>query len=195
MRLELDLSPDDWADYKGAGGDLKRVGVLTPVEPVGVTHFVRLGVLTDDGQALTVLTPWLIWQAAHRALAQHLGETPAPEPARHEAVVVGEEAVPDPTVLADVAAAIDAHAHRWGLGPEHDDGTSTSWADDAKGVRHEATEAALDGSLTWSHTLLEATYAVMASQDPAELRQALAAVAGTAANWMTAIDGRNADVA
>ena len=115
MRLELDLSPDDWADYKGAGGDLKRVGVLTPVEPVGVKHFVRLGVLTDDGQALTVLTPWLIWQAAHRALVQRLGEDHLPAAAAPEPEV--------PPVLAAVQEAMAAHGKKWGLDAVHQDGT------------------------------------------------------------------------
>jgi hypothetical protein len=55
MRLELDLSPGDWADYKQAlVADLKRVGVVTPTEPVGIAHFVRLGVLTDDGDRVVV---------------------------------------------------------------------------------------------------------------------------------------------
>ena len=40
MRLELDLSPGDWADYKQAlVADLKRVGVVTPTEPeIGRAH-------------------------------------------------------------------------------------------------------------------------------------------------------------
>ncbi|MGP4092985.1 hypothetical protein [Nonomuraea sp. KM90] len=179
MRLELDLSPDDWDDYKGAGGDLKRVGVLTPVEPVGVKHFVRLGVLTDDGQAFTVMTPWLIWQAAHRALALRLGETPAPEPVEYEGVVLGEEAAPDPDpgVLPDIAAAIDAHTHRWGLGPGHPDGTDPDgWADLSKDARADATAAAMTGELTWAHTLLEAVHGALATEDPGELSQALAAI-------------------
>ena len=193
MRLELDLSPDDWDDYKSAGGDLKRVGVLIPVEPVGVRAFVRLGVRTDDGQALTVLTPWLIWQAAHRALAERLGETPAREPAE----VIGEDTALDPPpVLAAIQEAMAGHGRRWDLTPEHHDGTDADeWGGSAMSARADATEAAMTGDLTWAHTLLEAVHAALATEDQGELSQALAAVAGTAANWMTAIDERAADVA
>lgn len=201
MRLELDLSPDDWADYKQAlVADLKRVGVVTPTEPVGIAHFVRLGAVMDDGKPVVVMTPWLIWQAAHRALAEHLGQTPAPEP-EYEGVVLGEDAAPAeqepaPTpdltpALAAIVEAMDAHARRWGLGPEHLDGTDpAAWREPAERSRAAATEAALLGELTWAHTFLEAADAAMATDDPAALRQALAVVAGTAAAWMEAIDGR-----
>lgn len=187
MKLELDLSADDWKDYARAPvGGLKRVGVLIPREPVGVSAFVRLGVETDDGQRTTVLTPWLVWKAAHRALAERFGEAspePGPEPEP-------EPLAEPPAVLAAVADAMAEHARRWGLGPEHEDGTQAGWSDDAEEVRREATAAAVNGTLTWSHAYLEAAYSVMAITDPGELRKALARVAGTAAAWMAAIDGR-----
>ncbi|MEU4578980.1 hypothetical protein [Nonomuraea sp. NPDC023979] len=186
MRLELDLSPDDWADYKGAPlAEMKRVGVLTPAEPVGVRHFVRQGVLVD-GQLVTVVTPWVMWQAAHRALAERLGEDPVP-------TAVPEPAEPAelPPVLAAVQEAMAAHDKQWGLGPEHLDGTDPDeWRDSANWSRLAATEAAMTGELTWAHTLLEAVHAALVMEDPVELRQALAAVAGTASAWIKAIDGR-----
>jgi len=200
MRLELDLSPGDWADYKAARvADLKRVGVITPREPVGVAHFVRLGAVDDDGRPVVVMTPWLVWQAAHRALAEHLGAAPAP--VEYEGVVLGEDAAPAeqepaPTpdltpALAAIVEAMDAHARRWGLGPEHLDGTDpAAWSEPAERSRAAATEAALAGELTWAHTFLEAADAAMATDDPAVLRAALATVAGTAAAWMAALDGR-----
>jgi hypothetical protein len=187
MRLELDLSPDDWADYKGAAGDLKRVGVLIPVEPVGVRAFVRLGVSTDDGQAVTVLTPWLIWKAAHQALLNHFGEQP---PAGAPAINLAPP-VERPPVLDVVDEAMRQHEQQWGLGPEHPDGTDTdAWQEDADDSRQAATNAALAGELTWAHVLLEGVHAAMASEKPEDLTAALARVAGTAANWIEAIKDR-----
>ncbi|MDX3109687.1 hypothetical protein [Nonomuraea angiospora] len=181
MRLELDLSADDWTDYADAPlGDLKRVGVVIPTEDVGIRQFVRLGVRTDDGKLVTVMTPWLIWRAANEALTRHLGEA-APEPAPDEL----------PPVLATTQEAMTAHGKKWGLEASHPDGTDReAWQEDAEYSRDAATKAALSGELTWAHTLLEAVHAALAAEDQGELSQALAAVAGTAANWMDAIDGR-----
>jgi hypothetical protein len=177
VKLELDLSPNDWADYKQAPiGDLKRVGVVTPTEPVGIRHFVRLGVLVD-GRPAVVMTPWLIWKAAHRALSERLGEA-APEPAAY------------PPVLDVIEEAMRQHEQRWGLGPEHHDGTSAAWREDADAARHEATKYAVEGGLTWAHVLIEGVYAALAADDPTELTAALARVAGCAANWIEAINGR-----
>lgn len=184
MKLELDLSPGDWDDYaKASIADLKRVGVLIPVEPVGIRAFVRLATVAG-GEPVVVVTPWLIWKAATEALARHFGEAPP------EAGAVPEPAPALPGVLGDVASAIAEHERRWGLGPDHDDGTSHGWQQDADDTRREATDLAVEGAVTWGHVLLEATYAAMAIEDPAELRKALGRVAGTAAAWMTAIDGR-----
>ncbi|MGR6922613.1 hypothetical protein ACU635_50880 [[Actinomadura] parvosata] len=187
MRLELDLSPGGWPDYKGAGGDLKRVGVLIPTEPVGVAAFVRLGVLTDDGQALTVLTPWLIWKAAHRALAEHFGEQAPAAP------TINLAPPPDrPPVLDDVEDAMREHQHRWGLDTSHPDGTDAeAWQDDAADSRHQATSAAMTGDITWAHTLLEAVHAALAAEKPEDLTAELARVAGAAANWMNTLKERS----
>ncbi|MEV1245140.1 hypothetical protein [Nonomuraea sp. NPDC049750] len=180
MKLELDLTAGDWTDYTQAPiADLKRVGVLIPVEPVGIRQFVRLGAVAD-GKPVVVVTPWQIWAAAHRALADRLGE-PAPEPAAAEPL----------GVLVDVQGAMRQHEHRWGLGPEHEDGTDReAWQEDVDYSHDAATKAALAGEITWAHTLLEAVYGALATEDAGELRQALALVAATAANWMGAIDGR-----
>lgn len=182
MRLELDLDPGDWEDYKTAQlGDLKRVGVVVPGQPVGISHFVRLGVHTDDGQAVVVMTPWLIWKAATRALTERLGEDQAPAPA------------PEPSgLLTVIEAAMNQHEHHWGLGPDHADGTDAeAWRDDAGESRHMATDAAMRGELTWAHTLLEAVHAAMAAEEPAELCEALARVTGAAANWMNILKERS----
>lgn len=186
MKLELDLSPGDWADYgQAAIADLKRIGVLTPPNR-GIREFVRLGVLVD-GRPAVVQTPWLIWQAANEALTRHFGApqppatAPAPEPATPEL----------PPVLADIAAAMAEHARRWDLDASHEDGTDPEgWQPLAAESREDATGAALTGNITWAHTFLEAVHAALATDDPAELRQALAAVAGCTASWMAAIDSR-----
>lgn len=194
MRLELDLESGDWDDYKQAPlGDLKRVGVVVPTESVGISRFVRLGVLTDEGKPVMVMAPWLIWQAAHRALAGHL-RVDQPGHTREQEQVT--EPVEVPAVLADVEAAMDDHTRQWDLTTSDVDGTDPDgWADAAKDARAEATAAAMSGELTWAHTLMEAFYTAMAIEDPDELRQALARVAGTAANWSAAINERTADVA
>lgn len=179
MKLELDLSADDWKDYAQSPiGDLKRVGVVTPTLDVGIRQFVRLGVLAD-GKPVVVMTPWLIWKAANEALARHLGERTDPEPAKL------------PGVLAGVQDAMRDHASRWGLDASHPDGTDPeAWKATAEQSRQVATMSAFAGEVTWAHTFIEAADAVMATDDPTQLRQALAAVAGCVANWMTAIDRR-----
>ncbi|MER7063980.1 hypothetical protein [Streptomyces albidoflavus] len=180
MRLELDLDPGDWADYGTAPvADLKRVGITIPTEPVGIRHFVRLGAIAD-GKPILVVTPWQVWAAATKALAERLGEQlPELEPAEL------------PGVLADVQNAMREHDTRWGLDASHPDGTdTTAWQEDAEYSRDAATKAAMTGEITWAHTLLEAAHAALATEDPAELRQALARVAGCAASWMSALNGR-----
>lgn len=183
MKLELDLTAGDWTDYTQAPiADLKRVGVLIPVESVGIRHFVRLGAVAD-GKPVVVVTPWQIWAAATEALADRLGKG-RPEPAT-------EPRQQQPAVMADIETAITEHGHQWGLGPEHHDGTDhEGWTQLAGESHADATGAAMIGELTWAHTFLEAAHAAMATEDPAELRKALAKVAGTAAAWMSAIDGR-----
>jgi hypothetical protein len=188
MRLELDLSPEDWGDYKTAPlGDLKRVGVVIPREPVGISHFIRLGVLTDDGKPVVVMTPWLIWKAAHQALLNHFGERP---PVGAPAINLAPPAE-RPPVLDVVEEAMRQHQQHWGLDVSHPDGTDTdTWRADADDSRGQATHAAMTGDITWAHTLLEAVHAAMASEKPEDLTAELARVAGAAANWIEAIKER-----
>ncbi|GAA4100811.1 hypothetical protein [Nonomuraea soli] len=136
---------------------------------------LRLPAHTDDGQAVTVSVPWPVWRAVTTHAEKTLGPTLERAP-----------------WIAEIALGMTQHAARWGLGPRHHDGTcAEDWAEDAQMTRDEATKAALEGELTWAHTVMAGFYAVLATEEPAELRAALAVLAGGAANWITAMDARD----
>ncbi|MEV0616130.1 hypothetical protein AB0I81_22645 [Nonomuraea sp. NPDC050404] len=175
MRLELDLSGEAWPEYGSDSAVVKRAGVVA-----GDIPHVRLAATTGQGPA-TLTLPWPLWQAAHRKLAEHFGEQS------------GATASTDRSPVLDaIEEAMREHEHRWGLGPDHPDGTdSEEWTDTAEQSLKAAIDAAIEGELTWAHAFVEAADAVMATDDPTELIAALARVAGAAATWIEAIKERS----
>jgi hypothetical protein len=91
-------------------------------------------------------------------------------------------------VLADVTAERVAQDTRWGMQvlPGGTGGDRATAESDL--ARRETEAAAVDGTLTWRHILMEEVLEAFAESDPVRLRAELIQVAAVAVKWSQAID-------
>lgn len=70
----------------------------------------------------------------------------------------------------------------------HPAGTSSQHRTDADAARRACQQAAADGTLTWTHILLEEFCEAVAETDPARLRTELVQLAAVCAAWVHDLD-------
>ena len=101
--------------------------------------------------------------------------------------------IPMLRVLNEIEDERDRQNEKWGE-QNHPDGTSSEmWSPNAKLWKFRCDKAALAGSVTWKHILLEEVFEAISEEEPARIREELIQVAAVAAAWVEAIDRRARD--
>jgi hypothetical protein len=96
-------------------------------------------------------------------------------------------------ILDEISAERLRQTALWGDQSGLPDGTSEWNRSFAEYCRVECESATKDGSLTFTHILLEEFWEVLAETDPAKLRAELVQLAAVAVQWVEAIDSRSSD--